>query len=387
MLDIRPPAETDREAIAALSGLAFNSPARPERVSLTGRLCVYDGARLAASGRSIDFDQWFGGARVTCAGIAAVVVQPEDRGRGTAGALVAELLRQGRNEGRLVSALYPSTAALYRKLGYEFAGLRPHFRVAIRDLPAGRLPVDLGESREISEVAVGTMSEAEVHELAQCFSRSASLHNGPVESDDRAYWVDHALAHQGEGTHQRTVVVAGEGGVTGYASFFLEERKADGYALVCKHLVTADAASLSALLRYFRRFENAAKELVWPGPPTAAPMGLVLGANGFSLSPLLSRWMLRVLEVPRALEARGYGAIEGEAILCIDDPLSLPTAARGTCGPTAGRSPSPRRNRAVGPLSSRYRSVFSPLFTPGWPPRPTWYCSAPSRLMTRGPVS
>ena len=29
MPDIRPPDETDREAIALLSGLSFNSPARP----------------------------------------------------------------------------------------------------------------------------------------------------------------------------------------------------------------------------------------------------------------------------------------------------------------------------------------------------------------------
>ena len=344
MLDIRPPTETDREAIAALSGLAFNSPVRPERVSLTGRLCAYDGTRLAASARSIDFDQWFGGTRVACAGIAGVVVQPEDRGQGIAAALVAELLRQGRDEGRVVSALFPSTAALYRKLGYEFAGLRPHFRVAITDLPvSGRaargLPVGPGDSREISEVPgtrempeihevpeirevpLATMSQADVQELVECFSRSASLHNGPVQSDDRAYWADHALAHKGEGNHQRTVVVAGEGGVSGYASFFLEDRKADGYALVCKHLVAPGPASLRALLMYFRRFENAAKDLVWPGPPTAAPLGLVLGANGFSLSPSLSRWMLRVLDVPRALEARGYQAIEGEAVLCLDDPL------------------------------------------------------------------
>jgi predicted acetyltransferase len=364
MLDIRPPAETDREAIALLSGLAFNSPARPERVSLAGRLCAYDGARLTASAQSIDFDQWFGGARVACAGIAAVVVQPEDRGRGTAGALVAALLRRGRDEGRLVSALYPTTAALYRKLGYEFAGFRPHFRFAITDLPTPGLPLGTGTNYEIGEVSVSTMSETELNQVAQCFSRFASLHNGPVESSDRAYWVDHALAHKGEGTYQRTVVVVGEGGVTGYASFFLEERKGDRYALVCKHLVLTDAASLSCLVRYFRRFENAAKELVWSGPATTGPLGLVLTANGFSLSPALSRWMMRVVDVPGALEARGYPAVEGEAILRIDDPLfpanNGPWKVRAQDGKVAVTSAEPHGGVAFKPLPI---GLFSALYT------------------------
>ena len=100
MPDIRPPDETDREAIALLSGLSFNSPARPERISLTGRLCVYDGACVAASARSIDFDQWFGGARVPCAGIEGVVVQPEDRGRGTAAALGERAVAKGPSRGQ-----------------------------------------------------------------------------------------------------------------------------------------------------------------------------------------------------------------------------------------------------------------------------------------------
>ena len=326
MLDIRPPGETDREAIALLSGLAFNSPPRPERVSLVGRLCVYNGDRLTASAGAIDFDQWFGGARVPCAGIEGVVVQPADRGRGTAAALVAELLRKVRVEGRLVSALYPSTASLYRKLGYEFGGLRPHFRVAITDLPAAGLPTGDVAKGEVSELAAGELDNREMSAdglgaVADCFSRFASAHNGPVEKRDPAYWVDRALAHEGEGTYQRTVVVTDDAGVTGYASYFLEERKQDAYALVCKHLVATSTAALSRLIRYFRRFENAAKELVWTGPANAGPLGLALQGNGFALTPALSRWMVRVLDVPRALEYRGYPDIEGDAVLNIDDPL------------------------------------------------------------------
>ena len=346
MRDIRPPDETDREAIALLSGLAFNSPARPERISLSGRLCVYDGARVAASARSIDFDQWFGGARVPCAGIEGVVVQPEDRGHGTAAALVSELLRKGRAEGRLVSALYPSTATLYRKLGYEFAGFRPHFRAAIADLPAAGLPGGNTTNAEVSELSVREMNKNEIGEVMTCFSKFARRFNGPVETADPAFWVDRSLAHAGEGTYQRTAVVEGKDGIAGYASYFLEERRGGSYVLFCKHLVATSAAAFNSLIRYFRRFENAAKDLVWLGPVSAGPLGLVLQTNGFALSPSWTRWMLRVLDVPGALEARGYPAVEGETVLRIHDPLfpgnSGPWVVRASGGRVAVAPTEPR---------------------------------------------
>jgi predicted acetyltransferase len=372
MLDIRPPGETDKEAIASVSGLAFNSPARPDRVSLAGRLCMYDGARIIATARAIDFDQWFGGSRVRCAGIAGVAVRPEDRGRGVAGSLVGELLRRARQEGRLLSALYPSTAQLYRKLGYEFAGLRPYFRVALPDLPALGLPAlglptPGGPNRD---VPARELEPGQIGQVMRCFSRFASAHNGPVESADPAYWERRVLAYEGEGSYQRTVVVASDGGpadengVDGYASYFLEERDKGSYALACKHLVATSATALSTLIRYFRRFENAASELAWTAPPGAGPLGLALEANGFSLSLRMSRWMARVLDVPRALEARGYPSVDGEAVIRLEDPLfpdnAGPWDVRATSGKVTVRAAQPgaRETSKALPIG-----LFSALYT------------------------
>jgi predicted acetyltransferase len=364
MVDIRPPEEADREAIASLLGLAFNSPARPERVSLTGKLCMYDGQRLIATAGAIDFDQWFGGARVPCAGIAAVAVLPEDRGRGAAGSLVAELIRQERARGRLVSALYPSTAALYRQLGYEFGGLRPHFRVALTDLPTSLATVAEAPENGNTEPAVRQMGEGDLGAVMQCFSRFASVHNGPVEAGEPAYWEDRALAHKGEGTHQRTVVVEGDGGLEGYASYFTEERGAGGYALACKHLVVTSPSALDALLRYFRRFQNAAKELTWLGPVNAGPFGLALQANGFSLAAGQWRWMARAFDVPRALEARGYPDVDGEAVLVIDDPLIPDNSGPWAVQASGGKVSAQRLGRETG---ARVRTLpiglFSALYT------------------------
>jgi predicted acetyltransferase len=372
MVDIRPPVAAEREAIAALHGLAFNAPVRPDRVFLDDWLCTYDGGRLIATARAIDFDQWFGGARVPCVGVAGVAVQPEDRGRGAARLLVGELLRQQREEGRLVSALYPSTAALYRRLGYEFAGFRPQFRVSVTDLPptGGATGAAKTEGAGAGARVMGArvMGENEIGEVMKCYSRFAAAHNGPVEVADPAYWVQHTLAHDGEGTHQRTVVVDGEAGLDGYASYFLDRRDDLTYPLVCKHLVANGASALSSLLSYFRRFENAAQDLVWIGPASAGPVGLAVQANGFTLFSGWGRWMARVLDIPRALEARGYPAVEGEATISIDDPLFGENAGPWLVRASAGRvsvQPADERGKnseavPIGLFSALYTGLATP---------------------------
>jgi len=365
VVHIRHPTEADREAIASLSGLAFNWQSNADDVVLDGRLCAYDRGRLVGTARSIPFDQWFGGARVPCAGIAGVAVQPEHRRRGTARAVLGELLRDERDRGRAVSALYPSTAVLYRQCGFEFAGLRPEFRVAVTDIPSKRLgtPEDTAGA---AEAEVTELGPGAIDDVMACFSRFASGHNGPVEAADPAYWGDRVLAHDGEGTHQRTIGVNEGSGLAGYASYFLSNWDADGYRLVCKHLVATSMTALNALLGYFRRFQNAAKELAWYGPATGGPVGLALQANGFSVRAGLSRWMGRVLDVPQALEARGYPSVDGEVVFSIEDPLFPDNAgpwavhaAGGKVTVAQARAPAPEP-LPIGAFSALYTGFATP---------------------------
>ena len=308
MYEIREPTEADRQAIALVAGLSFNSRATGQDVVLRRSLCAFDGERVIAVARAIPLGQWFGGARLACAGIAGVAVLPEYRGQGVARDLMRELLTRERAQGVLVSALYPTNVGLYRQVGYEYAGLRPQFRAAVAELPPAK-----GEVRELAD--------DELDKVMNCFSRFASGHNGPVEVVEPDYWADLVLGQRGEGRHPRTVVVPGDGGFGGYASYYLDNRLGDDYRLACRHLVALNAEALRSLLGYFRRFQNAAKDLSWTGPPSTGVVGLSLQSNGFSIVPALTRWMMRILDVQQAVEARGYPQVEGEAVIAVDDPL------------------------------------------------------------------
>ena len=354
MLEISAPTEDDREDIASLSNFSFQVSLCADDVSLQSRLCSYDRGRVVGSASSIDFDQWFGGARIPCAGVCDVAVLPEYRGRGTAASLIGELLRSERERGRAISSLYPSTSSLYRQLGYEFAGYRPNFRAPIADLPV--VPASGGEVRLLEEGEEGAVK--------RCFARYASAHNGPVEASDLVYWKTRLLTQKGSSVPQRTVVVAREGDLMGYASYVLERRKEGGFAgytIVCKHLFVLTMPALRSLLGYLRRFENSAQELAWYGPMTMGPIGLALQANTFNVSLTLTRWMARVLDVPRALEMRGYPNVEGEVVLTLDDALFPANGGPWSIQASGGHVSVTRAN--VAPTKGLSIGAFSALYT------------------------
>jgi predicted acetyltransferase len=357
VLDIRQPTERDREAIALVLGLAFNSVANPDRVSLERSLCAYDGERVVGTCVALDLDQWFGGSPVACAGIASVTVLPEYRGRGAASAMMRSMLQQRRDDGDAISTLYPANTQLYRRLGYEFGGLRPQFNAELTDLPT--VSTELAEVRE--------MADGDMAALMACYARFAAGHNGPIFTADPVVWAGTVLAHKGEGTHQRTVLVPGPLGVEGYASYFLDRWEDRGYAINCKHLVALTPGALRALLGHFRRFENAARDFVWHGPPSTLPVGLALATGAFSLLTKQLRWMVRLLDVPKALEARGYPGVSGGAVIGIDDPLFPANAGPWLVEVADGRAQvTPAAHRAE-PTAAAARplsiGLFSALYT------------------------
>ncbi|HMK98075.1 MAG TPA: GNAT family N-acetyltransferase [Acidimicrobiales bacterium] len=353
MLEIGEPAAEHADGLAAVAAISFNYTPRPESISLDGALCAFDDGKVVAICRALPFGQWWGGARVPCAGVAGVAVLPEYRGRGLAGRLMRQLLEARRAAGDAVSALYPANAPLYRQHGYEFAGLYTELTVPVVDLPPSRAEVRL-------------LEEGELADLMACYSTYASRHNGPVETADAERWKEHILAHKDEGTHQRTVVAPGEAGVEGYASYFLGNWESRGYPVVSKHLVALTPGALGALLGYFRRFEGSASTFTWRGSPSTAPVGIAAGSDGFSVVPKLRRWMLRVLDVPLALERRGYQSASGEVVIEIEDPMFPANAGAWRLRVENGRAQAAKLSEEVrapvpiGLFSALYAGLVAP---------------------------
>ncbi|HJP67139.1 MAG TPA: GNAT family N-acetyltransferase, partial [Actinomycetota bacterium] len=152
----------DAPELAQLWRGAFNAPAefveslpqrlRPERVLVAS----VDG-RIAATAQGFGIHQWFGGRPVPMIGVASVATHPLHRGTGLGTDVVARLLTRAAEDGHVLSTLYPATVPVYRRLGYEYAGIYLTYRVPLMALPSGpqpdliEIPQDGGPARASHE--------------------------------------------------------------------------------------------------------------------------------------------------------------------------------------------------------------------------------------------
>jgi predicted acetyltransferase len=307
-VDIRLVGDGDLDALFDLRDLAFGpSPASLEMRARFTRAAIgqsrvlgcYEGGRLIAIGRFFDVRQWWHGGAVPMAGVASVYVAPERRGSGVGRRLMTALLELIAERGYALSVLYPATVPVYRSVGYEHAGAQHVITLraeALRGLAAGRPPVPVRRlgTREAPE-AVRTVSRL----------NQASGACGLVD------WSEGDAAE-----------AFNDPGLFGYlaADGYLEYGwSGDNSELHVHQLVAGSEATLRTL-----------GALVGSGSSVAETVRACLAPNDPLLWLLRDRtaedvrrvpWMLRLVDVPAAMERRGFPAgVNAEATLSVDDP-------------------------------------------------------------------
>jgi predicted acetyltransferase len=73
------------------------------------------------------------------------------------------------------------------------------------------------------------------------------------------------------------------------------------------------------LLGYFRGYRGIGQWVEWAGPPND-PISFLLPEQKLETS-FSYRWMVRLLDVRAALEARGYPQVDAEALFAVEDPM------------------------------------------------------------------
>ncbi|WP_030173805.1 GNAT family N-acetyltransferase [Spirillospora albida] len=286
-------------AFGRLSDSAWAQSARMARPALeAGRqFAGFEGGRIVATGRLNDLTQWWQGRAVSVAGVGGVAVAPEARGRGLGRALLTDLLERCVRFGHPLAMLYPATTPLYRSLGWEHAGGLHHVELpaeALRTLAAERVPVRRVGPQDAEEVAAVV---ARVHEAAgDC---------GPIG------W-RHGVWRVLLGTEGHYTYLAEDG-------FVSYRWDGNGEGLEVTRLVAGSEGTLRALWA-----------LVGSGSSTAASVRACVAPSDPVLWAIRERecetvdrrqWMLRVVDAPAAIGARGFPAgVSARAALLIDDP-------------------------------------------------------------------
>jgi predicted acetyltransferase len=335
MVIIRPLAPADgRDAYLDLRWRSFG-PADEERVwadalaaMADGRcLAAFDDGRLIGAASCIDLRQWWLGRAVPMAGVAGVKIAPEYRGQGVGRALMTALIQLMTERGYPLSALYPSTSPIYRKLGWERAGAtwttavptRSLLALAPPDLPSvAQAPAAQVPAAQVPVSRPRRPGPEDAAEVLAVLGRAYELARvcGPVTFDEQ--------------TVRRWLTAGRWAGKDRYA--YLADDGFLAYAwngrgeLIVDKLVAVRAQTTRALWSVIASNASIAQTVRAQLAP-ADPLWWLLGEQ--DAKPVGAYWwMLRVLDVPAAIAARGFPAIDIDVPLDIaDDQVPANTGA------------------------------------------------------------
>ncbi|HSK42213.1 MAG TPA: GNAT family N-acetyltransferase, partial [Arenibaculum sp.] len=285
----------------AFAGNAARTDRYLDRLGRANVRVLRAGGSAVASLARQDFAHWVGGQPVPASGVAAVGTDPAARGRGIAGRLIRGLLSELHAEGRPLSSLYPATLPLYRNAGYALAGDQVIYRASLKAF--ARVEAPLGIERQAAPDRAL---------LAGLRRREAASGNGLVERGD-ALWAE---ALEPIGGEVDVFVFHGGDGPEGYAAAHRAGPDALHFTDLC--VPTANAARTAMALASGYRAQ--VDEVTWTGGPDD-PLALLAYERGVR-PERWRRWMMRVVNLPAALGARGWPAGRpGELVLAVRDPV------------------------------------------------------------------
>jgi predicted acetyltransferase len=263
-----------------------------------------------------DLRQWWLGRAIPCAGVASVKVAPEYRGGGIGRRLMSALLDAVADRGYPLSALYPATMPIYRSLGWELAGGRYEATIPARSLrtfvapdAAAQVEGALAGGAQDGGAQAGGAVVGRAHAAVPEIRRAGQ--------DDAAEVIDViGRAHQAardagpltwdEGPTRQWLsrpdlysYLAGDDGFAAY------RWGADGHAnLLVERVHAATPESLRALWSVIASHSSVARTVTALTAPND-PFWWLTAERDATITKR-SMWMLRVVDGPAAIAARGF---------------------------------------------------------------------------------
>lgn len=239
--------------------------------------------------------QWYKDTRVPLAGIVAVGVAPQYRSRGTAAHLMAETVKELHTSGYPIAALYPATQRLYRKVGFEQAGVRNIIR----------LPLGLIDSR-YKELAIRLIDdEKDVKLVKELYRQKAICNNGNLDRPD--YIWRRIRNHKGNKAKGYLVYdPENNDKPSGYLYYYRTESSDRPYSLFATDFVALTPQAGLRLLAFLADHKSMAGEVKWSGSVNESTLAL-LREQCYKIEMDMV-WMLRIIDVSAAVKARKYPA-------------------------------------------------------------------------------
>jgi predicted acetyltransferase len=312
----RPGTEEELTELVRILSRAFNTS--PEQSELYRRRIGDEHFRVAKRGEAvlgglalIPKGQFFGSRSVPMTGIAAVAVSPEARGSGIATEMMRATLRELHADGVALSALYPASEPLYRKVGFEHAGGRYQMEVPLASI--GIRPDDV----PVREISADDPDDR--MRVRAVYEHRALRNNGNL---DRVQSSWESLTDPKKGAPVTGYLIGPNEDPWGYCYLRYERLPPDRFdysVRVTDHALLNGAAGRRMLALLASHSSQGDRAILQVGPTD--PLCALLPEQHYRLR-LLDHWMLRIVHLPTALTARGYGpGRSAELHLDVDDEL------------------------------------------------------------------
>lgn len=297
----------------------------------------------------IPMGQWWGGQRVPMTGIASVGVAPEYRGTGAALALLQQMLQELHRAGVAISALYPATQRLYRKVGYEQGGTHSSWSIATAEIQMReRLsPIRPADSIEIATFAALQQQQAQQH--PGHLDRHAAIWQGFLQSEAQqplyAYLIGPTDRPQG------------------YV-IFSQSRSKEGEILRVRDWAVLSAEAGQSLWTFLADHRSQVTNIHWQGA-AIDPLMLLLPEQSHKLRSSMA-WLLRIVNVRSALEKRGYpSGVATELHLEVEDDLLPDNTGKFLLAVSQGQGQITQGGTGAMKLNIRgLAALYSGLYTP-----------------------
>jgi predicted acetyltransferase len=261
-----------------------------------------------------------GETRVPAPGVTAVGVLPSHRRQGVLNAMMRHQLTELRARGEILSVLLASEATIYGRYGYG-----PATYTARLTVPRHQAALAVPRARAVAPApaAVADNGTVEVLRRAECgeileevYDRYRRAQPGALSRPHR-WWALRAGQPPISPAPRYIALHRDADGVPdGYAAYSIGE----GQTLTVDETIATDDAVFTALTRFVLGHDLVSK-VVFKHVPPQHPLRRQLADFRAGEVGGDTDWLwVRLLDVPRALTARGWFT-DGEIVLAVDDPF------------------------------------------------------------------
>ncbi|MDJ0725160.1 MAG: GNAT family N-acetyltransferase [Prochloraceae cyanobacterium] len=293
--------------------------------------------------------QWYGGLRVPMAGIAAVGIAPEYRGKGAANRLMDYLIEELKDSKFSISVLYPATQRLYQKIGYERAG-----SYCIWEIPIANINTDN------YRLSISRVDPQEYQVFENIYCQQAQNNNGNLERHS-SIWK--RITERSEDREVYAYLLGDLSEPEGYIIFTQEREKEEKIIKVRdKSLLTT--AAIQDFWSFLAAHRSMFKKACWKSSPLD-PLSLFLPEQKAKIHHQ-EYWMLRIIDVASALMQRGYPlGIETELHLEVKDEQIHPNNSKFCLQVSQGKAEVIKGGKGefkidIKSLSCLYSGLFNP---------------------------